>query len=93
MILHHWLHQIIIQLTCGYDNQLFWRMLDSRLTANGSIFQLALSMDTDLSGTIDLPEFLQSMAKSKADEDAEDDIREAFMVSLFTIETLSNCVV
>ena len=43
--------------------------------------ELAYAMDTNESGTIDLPEFLQAMAKSKADEDAEEDIREAFKVS------------
>ena len=42
--------------------------------------ELAYAMDTNESGTIDLPEFLQAMAKSKADEDAEEDIREAFKV-------------
>ena len=44
--------------------------------------ELAYAMDTNESGTIDLPEFLQAMAKSKADEDAEEDIREAFKVRL-----------
>ena len=42
--------------------------------------ELAYAMDTNESGTIDLPEFLQAMAKNKADEDAEEDIREAFKV-------------
>ena len=42
--------------------------------------ELAYAMDTNESGTIDLPEFLQAMAKSKADDDAEEDIREAFKV-------------
>ena len=44
--------------------------------------ELAYAMDTNDSGSIDLPEFLQAMAKSKADEDAEEDIREAFKVIL-----------
>ena len=36
--------------------------------------ELAYAMDTNESGTIDLPEFLQAMAKNKADEDAEEDM-------------------
>ena len=51
--------------------------------------ELAYAMDTNESGTIDLPEFLQAMAKSKADEDAEEDIREAFKVGLIVIWIMS----
>ena len=51
--------------------------------------ELAYAMDTNESGTIDLPEFLQAMAKSKADEDAEEDIREAFKVDLIVILIMS----
>ncbi|XP_040583260.1 calmodulin-A [Lepeophtheirus salmonis] len=41
---------------------------------------LYLSMDTDGSGTIDLPEFIQSMAKRLARNNFEDEITEAFKV-------------
>ena len=42
--------------------------------------QLALDMDVDESGKIDMCEFINSMAKSKREEEAEDDIRQAFQV-------------
>nr|ACO11495.1 Calmodulin [Caligus rogercresseyi] len=41
---------------------------------------LYVSMDTDGSGTIDLPEFIQSMAKRLARNNLEDEITEAFKV-------------
>ena len=49
--------------------------------------ELAYAMDTNESGTIDLPEFLQAMAKNKADEDAEEDIREAFKVKSVKLDS------
>ena len=39
-------------------------------------------MDVDDSGKIDMCEFINSMAKSKREEEAEDDIRQAFQVQL-----------
>ena len=41
---------------------------------------LAYSMDTNESGTIDLPEFLQMMATKMHDANVEDEIVEAFKV-------------
>ena len=41
---------------------------------------MAYAMDTDESGTIDFPEFLQMMARKSAESDLEDEIVEAFKV-------------
>ena len=46
-----------------------------------SFKDLAYAMDTNESGDIDFPEFLQLMSKRIADGNLEEDINEAFKVS------------
>lgn len=48
-------------------------------------------VDADGNGTIDFPEFLNMMARKMQDTDTEEEIREAFKVSIVLVRIVTRC--
>jgi calmodulin len=53
--------------------------------------EMIKEVDANGDGTIDFPEFLNLMAKKMQDTDTEDDLKEAFKVSVLPPLCIANC--